>query len=109
MIVNTRDLAKFGHRERAIAGELLSTLFTGNDNAVLLGDVGIAVEFNLNSAMVFLVDEDGNVAVMEDDKLVDFLSCPTCGNEGTKSDMLNDRSFEKADDCCKEYLKEVYS
>ena len=81
---NTRDLAKFGHRERAIAGELLSVLHTGNDKTERLSNDGIAVEFNLSTGFVFLVDDDYNVALMEDGKLVDWLSCPECGTEGTQ-------------------------
>ena len=107
MMDNTRDFARFGSRERNTAGELLTALHTSNDKASHLSDNGIAIEFNLNSGMVFLVDEDFNVAVMEGDNLVDFLTCPECGNEGTKEDMMG-VGFEKADDCCKAYLKDMF-
>ncbi len=98
---NTRDLAKFGGRERAIAGELLSVLHTGNDNTKWLNNTGLAVEFNLSTGFVFLVDDDYNVALMQDGKLVDWNSCPDCGTEGTISDL---KSMPKLDDCCKEYI-----
>lgn len=100
---NTRDLAKFGARERAIAGELLSALHTGNDKTEILGNTGLAVEFNLSTGYVFLVDEEYNVAMMEDGKLVDWITCPECGTEGTRSDL----DTMVLDDCCKEHLEEL--
>jgi hypothetical protein len=104
MMVNTRDFSKFGARERNTAGELLTALHTSNDKATRLSDNGISIEFNLNSGMVFLVDEDCNVAVMEGDKLVDFLSCPQCGTEGTPSDFAG----SSPESCCVDYLGELY-
>lgn len=104
MIANTRDFSKFGARERSAAGQLLTALHTGNDKTSRLENTGIAIEFNLNSGMVFLVDEEHNVAVMEGDKLVDFLSCPECGTEGTVNDFY-DTSPES---CCVDYLGELY-
>ena len=97
---NTRNLADFGHRERQSASELMGALNTSNDKTGMLSNHGVAVEFNPMSAMVFLVDEDFNVAIMEGDELVDFISCPNCGNEGTKSDLEDTEN-----DCCKEHLE----
>ncbi len=99
---NTRDLAKFGHRERSIAGELLTALFMVRDQTKRFGNNGIAVEFNLGSGSVFLVDDDYNVAMMEGDKLVDWLICPECGTEGTPGEM----NSLKLDDCCLEMMVE---
>jgi len=70
------------------------------DETKFLGD-GIEVFFNTSSGFVFLSDEDCNVAIMSGDVLVDFVSCPNCGNE----DTLPDFDFE--DDCCQEFKKEL--
>ena len=96
----TNDLSKFGQRELAEAGELLSTLKTVRDDTKFLGD-GVQVFFNSNSGYVFLTDEDYNTAVMEGHNLVDFINCPECGNEGTLSE------FDTTSDCCKEYHNDM--
>lgn len=104
MMDNTRDFSRFGSRERSMAAELLTALHTDKDKASHLSDNGIAIEFNLNSGMVFLVDEEHNVAVMEGDQLVDFLTCPDCGTEGTPSDFAG----TSPESCCVEYLGDLY-
>ena len=104
MMDNTRNFARFGSRERSIAAELLTALHTDKDKASHLSDNGISIEFNLNSGIVFLVDEDFNIAVMEGDQLVDFLSCPECGTEGTPNDMLG----MELSPCCNKYLAEMH-
>lgn len=104
MMDNTRDFSRFGSRERSTAAELLTALHTSNDKATRLSDNGISIEFNLNSGMVFLVDEEHNVAVMEGDQLVDFLTCPECGTEGTPNDMLG----MELSPCCNKYLAEMH-
>lgn len=81
--MNTQDISKFGIREKLEAGNLLKAY--GENGAEFLTD-GVTVEFNPNSGMVFLVDEDFNVAVLDGDKLVQFFNCPQCGNEGTDED-----------------------
>lgn len=91
---NIRDLSKFGYRELEIAGDLLKAYtnigrkmqtenFEMSDN--------VAVEFNPSSGNVFLVDEDCNVGMINDDgKLENWLSCSNCGYEGYKSDEAFD-------------------
>lgn len=90
---NTKDLSKFGMRELAIAGELLVAYAEEGQGSEFLTD-GVSVEFNPNSGMVFLVDGDFNVGVLEDDgstsRLVQFFSCSECGAEGTAEDFAND-------------------
>lgn len=98
----TSDLSKFGQRELAIAGELLSTLNTVRDNS-RLGD-GIQVFMNRNSGYVFLSDEDYNVAIMSGHYLEDFHTCPNCGNESVASQFRND--FDDVE-CCKEYADDL--
>lgn len=102
MTENTRDLMKFGYRELALAGELLSALKTDKDNTRFLSH-GVAVEFNPNSGNVFLVDEDYNVAMMNGEMLEDFFSCPICGHEGFLEDMKHGKGNKE----CQEYLKQI--
>ena len=100
---NTRDLSKFGWRELAIAGKLL-TIFTrdATDNSSL--EDGVAVEFNPNSGKVVLVDDIFNVAMVFGDNLEDFISCHECGYEEIKPNFLENSQ----DDCCKSYFKDRY-
>jgi len=104
--MNTRDLSKFGHIEHIEASKLLSKLslpqcWQGENN---LSD-GVAVEFNPNSGNVFLVDDDLNVAMLnENNKLEMFLNCSNCGVEGfaSEDDNLSTTSEEGQ---CKECIK----
>jgi hypothetical protein len=100
--MNTRDLSEFGHQERIIAGELLSTLNTNKDKTKFLGS-NVSVEFNTYSGCVFLVDEDFNVAMMNDEFLEDFHTCPECGGEEVSSDF---REYN-TNKCCQEYADEL--
>lgn len=102
MYQNTQDLSQFGHREREIAGELLLTLGTSKDHTKHLGE-GVAVEFNPYSGYVFLVDENCNVAIMNDSILEDFHTCPNCGGEGVASEFRSDN----IDKCCQEYADDL--
>ena len=90
MTDNTRDLSSFGFREHGLAGELLTALADNKwEENSELGDE-IALEFNPNSGNVFLVDSDYNVAMINDGKLENFVSCSYCGLEGFKSELTLD-------------------
>lgn len=102
----TNDLTRFGYRELDIAGDLLKAY--AKDGSEFLND-GVQVWFNTMSGNVFLSDEDFNVGVLEYKKednytiphLVQFYSCPMCGNEGTQSDGIdNGWDFEKYNGYC---------
>ena len=87
---NTNDLSKFGYREIGIAGELLIAYSDqkwadkGNDHL----EEGLKLEFNPYSGEVFLIDEDYNVAMLNDDGyLENFLHCNWCAKEGLRSEM----------------------
>lgn len=80
----TCDLSKFGYRELSEASQLLKLY---SENPVEFLNDGITLNFNSNSGIVFLSDEDYNVAIEEDGKLVQFFNCPQCGNEGTDDDF----------------------
>jgi hypothetical protein len=91
MTENTRDLSKFGFREIGMAGELLTKYADGRGSWVSeldeLAD-GIGMEFNPNSGNVFLVDEDGRVAMVNDNgKLENWFYCFNCGAEGFRREL----------------------
>lgn len=92
------DLSKFGYRELSEASILLKLY--SEDCTEFLGD-GLTLNFNPNSGCVFLSDEDYNVAVEENGKLVQFFSCPQCGNEGTQEDGKQEKwDFVKHNGYC---------
>lgn len=96
----TRDLSKFGARELRLAQDLLTAYLEKDDSC--LGDT-VAIEFNFNSGLVFMVDSEYNVAVLHDTgNLVDFINCPECGFEAPAPE------FEEGSElaCCGQYHKE---
>ena len=102
----TSDLTKFGFRELDMAADLLKA-YAANGSDFLTD--GVNVFMNTNSGNVFLCDEDMNVGVLErgegendiDNKVVQFYSCPQCGNEGTQSEGLEEKwDFEKYEGYC---------
>ena len=99
---NTQDFSDFGHVEREEAGLLLRTFGTSKDDTLFLEN-DIKVEFNPMSGYVFLVDGDYNCAMMNDDRLENFFSCPNCGGEGLQSEFREQNS----DDCCQEYADDL--
>ena len=72
------DFSGFGSRELLEAADLLTALATNHPDFL---DDEIAVEFNPNSGLVFLVDENYNVAILSNDRLVQFVTCLNCGTE----------------------------
>ena len=98
----TADLSTFGNRELMIASDLLRAY--AENRADFLGD-NITLNFNSNSGYVFLSDEDYRVGVLADDenKIVEFFSCPNCGYEGTQEDAKSElKDFEANDGYCSE-------
>lgn len=81
----TENLADFGSRERAMAGELLSADLPRNFNAV-----GVRVAMNMNSGYVFLVNDDFQVAMMNGYHMAIFHTTPYHGHEGFLEDLLNE-------------------
>lgn len=96
----TNDLTRFGFRELDEAADLLKIY--ANNGCTFLED-GVTVWLNKYSGKVFLSDEDYNVAVVEGGKLVQFLSCPNCGYEGTQAEAQDElKDFEKYEGFCSE-------
>lgn len=100
--MNTQDLGKFGFRELDIAGDILKALAnpskTTQADDLEMGD-GVKLEFNPNSGNVFIVDEDGNTAMMNDTVLENWIYCPSCNFEGFKNEFKKD----KCPECKKKY------
>lgn len=86
MNIVTTDLSKYGYRELNEAANLLKAY--SENGSDFLGN-GLQLNFNMNSGYVFLTDEDFNVGIIENGKLVQFYSCFNCGNEGTQEDGKN--------------------
>lgn len=79
----TENLADFGAREREIAGRTLLAALPDN-----FGNSGVKLAFNKNSGNVFLVNDDYQVAMLNDDVLGIFHSTPYSGLEGFLSDLM---------------------
>lgn len=100
---NTRDLSQFGYRELDIAGDLLKAFASGREGwADQEGrelEDDIQIEFNPNSGNVFLVDDEFNVAMLNNEgKLENWVSCRACDNEGFRSEIkINDEGY--CEDC----------
>jgi hypothetical protein len=101
--MNTQNLSNFGYRELEIATKLLHALAENEWNSE---DDGLGnevrLEFNPQSGSVFLVDEDCNVAVLNDSgKIESWLSCSECGKEGPRSEI----TFSDYNNLCEECAK----
>jgi predicted lactoylglutathione lyase len=89
----------FGLRELRLAAQLLSLLKTSQDHTLRLGDK-VTPEFNTDSGAVFLIDDSFHVAMLNKDRLEDWLVCPSCGSEGFKDTLAHSLS-----PCCNKYAK----
>lgn len=87
--MTTTNLAEFGFRELAIAGELLTALAHNGCPEDFNMD-GVTVMFNRNSGCVFLTNSDYQVAMLCDGKLESFYSSPYEGKEGFFDDFLEE-------------------
>jgi transcription elongation factor Elf1 len=52
---------------------------------------------------VFLVDEECNVALMNEGNLEDWFTCPQCGHEGFLADIDHNKGSKE----CKRWVKEI--
>jgi hypothetical protein len=99
----TTDLKDFGRRELAMASELLAAYKTSKDNTEHFYDDGVTVMMNLNSGNVFLTNDNGEVAMLNEEYLEDWYDCPVCGHEG----FLKDMGHGEDDKECQEYLSDI--
>lgn len=97
--MTTTDLSKFGFREIKMASELLNE-WVNNGLPKDFECDEVTIMMNRNSGYVFLTNSDFQVAMMYNNKLELFYSCPECGCESFKDDIENN-----GNECCQEYLK----
>jgi len=96
---NTQDLSCFGKRELEEAGKLLLAYA----NTPLYIGEGLKLEFNMTFGCVFLVNEDHQVFMLnEDNRLEEFLSCPICGAEGFADEIGWDNDAGACGACIEE-------
>lgn len=83
----TENLADFGTRERHMLAEILALPLPRT-----FDDSGVKPAFNRNSGYVFLVNENYQCAMLNDDsgKLEIFHSTPYQGNDGFIADLLQE-------------------
>lgn len=98
----TTDLTKFGYREREMAEELLKA-WREQGLPEDFEENKVVIMMNINSGYVFLTNSDYQVAMMNDDKLESFYTCPYCGHEG----FIEDMEHEPDDEECSRYLEEI--
>lgn len=100
--ITTSDLSKFGSRERKMVEELLRA-WREQGLPEDFYDNEVVPMMNMNSGYVFLTNSEFEVAMMNGDKLEIWYTCPNCGHEGFKEDMLHSED----DDDCREYLEQI--
>jgi hypothetical protein len=98
----TTDLSKFGWRERKMAAELL-TAACDQGFPDDFEDDEVTIMMNMNSGNVFFTNSEYQVAMMNGDKLESFYSCPECGHEGFKDEILHNEDNAE----CTRYLKDI--
>ena len=98
MIIKYADFSGWSVSELINASKILREIADGRlpqpmqPGCLMLG-------FNTSSGYVFVTDEDLNCAILVDDELSLFVTCPECGNEGTLDD------FDAAEICCQTYME----
>ncbi len=102
MNITTTDLSKFGGREKAMAGELLTAMTTHGLPDDFENDE-VTVMMNMKSGSVFLTNAEYQVAMMNGNDLESFYSCPICGHEG----FLDEMEHGEDDEECQEYLSDI--
>lgn len=89
------------YHEMDLAAKLLDQYSDRPRDSGLEGPISLG--FNLDSGNVFLFDDNGNVAMLNLNKLEPWYTCPYCGHEGFKEDM----DHEPEDNECLEYLAQI--
>ena len=88
--VVTKDQGRFGFRELKMGARLLTAWKSDADETELLTSDGLALWMNRDSGNVFLCDEDYDVAMMNGPKLEDWETCPYCGHENFRSEVVDE-------------------
>lgn len=99
-MTTTTDISKFGYRELAMLRDIMNAWLDHGLPHDFNSDQVIPM-MNQNSGNVFLTNSDYQVAMMCDNELQSFYSCPECGHEGFFYEMDNE-----GNQCCSDYVKE---
>ena len=84
--MNTQNLENLGYREVDQLADLLKLYANAQWEKDSELGIGVKWEYNPMSDNLFLVDEDYNVAMLnDDDKLENWLTCSNCGAEDFRS------------------------
>lgn len=102
--VYTENLADFGARERHMLAEILALPLPST-----FSDDGVRAAFNRNSGYVFLVNDDYQCAMLNDDsgKLEVFHSTPYEGHEGFITDLLLEHAPDSLHRDDEEYIRDM--
>jgi len=101
----TSNLEEFGFREIKMAKDLLNAwVEEGLPDGFY--SVGVKIAFNKRSGLVFLTNEDHQVAMMDGDKLEMFYYCHQCGAEGFSYEIDWDRESYLCGECCDDHCDE---
>lgn len=84
--VTTTNLAKFGNREKAMAGILLIVMSEQGLPRDFYDDE-VTVMMNTKSGNVFLTNSEFQCAMMKNGRLESWYNCPNCGAEGYWGDV----------------------
>ncbi len=98
----TTDLSKFGFRELDITANLLRAMCDTGLPKDFAHD-GVHPMFNLNSGEVFLTNAEHQVCMLVNNKLESFYSCPICGAEGFREELIG----HSTDQECIDYINEI--
>lgn len=97
------NLADFGIRELIELRDILNAWLDGSGLPWDFDSDGVIPAFNENSGMVFLTNDEYQVAVLADGKLESFYTTSYSGHEGTFEDLM----YEASSDWDSEDLEEL--
>lgn len=83
----TKDLSQF-YGGLTDARDLLKAYAEQRDVSFL--GSGLELWISTSTGMVFLEDYEGNMGILQEDKVVQYFSCPGCGYEGTQRAALGE-------------------
>ena len=103
---NTQDLSKFGYRDLEAVQEIIGAYL----NTEILG-AGVRIELHPSNGKILLIDEDYQVAMMNDHELERFYTLPYglwAIDEGFKSDFLDTDPVDYHKDDLDYILTEIF-
>ena len=101
----TEDLSKFGMREIKLAAKLLTAYSNADQNNTQYLQHGVRLAFDSSGGHVYLKDEEGNIAIMQENLLCDWLISPNEGKQGFYNELLE--AYEDMHEEDKEWFKNL--